>query len=308
MNPIGIAAAIQTAALFLVPSTLQSQSVVESDSAALVLRMEASQTSYRTGDTIRIRITLRNTTADTVAVRSSAQFFPLTLRIFDGAGRQLPESHGPATFRLFSGPPMWYLGPWREFSFPGFHGEEWLPLNDWGYDLRRAGGYEIHVPFAEEVPYLPPLTVTVLTSGMKETPLITLIALVVGIVLASAFLFWTRSQPDAGRRLYTIGLVVTPLIYFVFALAGRAGARSLALEAAGVLLYGAAAWIGYRWSATVLALGWALHVVWDVALHLQGAGALYTPDWYPWGCASFDLMVGGAVLAAGLKIEGHIGG
>ena len=138
--------------------------------------------------------------------------------------------------------------------------------------------------------------------------MITVIALVVGIVLASAYLFWTRAQPDAGRRLYTIGLVVTPLIYFVFALVGRASARSLALEASGVLLYGAGAWIGFRWSATVPALGWALHVVWDVALHLQGAGALYTPDWYPWGCASFDLMVGGAVLAAGLKIEGHIGG
>ena len=66
-----------------------------------------------------------------------------------------------------------------------------------------------------------------------------------------------------------------------------------------MLLYGAAAWLGFRVSAAVLALGWAMHVVWDVALHLQGAGAGYTPFWYPWGCVSFDLMVAGAVLAAG---------
>jgi hypothetical protein len=127
----------------------------------------------------------------------------------------------------------------------------------------------------------------------------TLIALVVGIVLAFAFLLWTRAQPDAGRRLYAIGLVVTALIYVAFALIGGGSARSLALEAVGVLLYGGAAWLGFRKSAALLALGWAMHVVWDVSLHLQGAGAGYTPDWYPWGCISFDLMVAGAVLAAG---------
>jgi hypothetical protein len=128
---------------------------------------------------------------------------------------------------------------------------------------------------------------------------ITVIELVVGAVLAFAFLMWTRMQPDAGSRLYAIGLAVTALIYLVFALLGRASARSLALEAVGVLLYGAAAWVGYRKSAALLALGWAMHIVWDVALHLQGAGAGYTPDWYPWGCISFDLMVAGAVLTAG---------
>lgn len=129
--------------------------------------------------------------------------------------------------------------------------------------------------------------------------MITLIALVVGIVLAFAFLTWTRTQPDAGNRLYAIGLAVTALIYVVFALVGRASARSLALEALGVLLYGAVAWVGFRKSAALLAIGWAMHVVWDVSLHLQGVGAEYTPGWYPWGCVSFDLMVAGAVLTAG---------
>jgi hypothetical protein len=75
-----------------------------------------------------------------------------------------------------------------------------------------------------------------------------------------------------------------------------AQAHGSSLEALGVLLYGAVAWVGFRKSAALLALGWAMHVVWDVALHLQGAGAEYTPDWYPWGCLSFDLVVAGAVL------------
>jgi hypothetical protein len=122
------------------------------------------------------------------------------------------------------------------------------------------------------------------------------IALLVGIVFAFGFLRWTRAQPDGGRWIYTIGLVVTALIYVAFPVIGGGGARALGLEAVGLLLYGALAWAGYRRSATVLALGWALHVLWDVSLHLQGAGAMYTPDWYPWACLSFDLVVAGAVL------------
>ena len=134
----------------------------------------------------------------------------------------------------------------------------------------------------------------------------TVIELIVGVVLAFAFLLWTRAQPDAGRRLYAIGLAVTALIYVVFPVIGGGDARSLALEAGGLLLYGAAAWIGYRKSIALLALGWAMHSVWDVALHLQGAGAAYTPDWYPWGCVSFDLIVGGAVFVSGVRAERQI--
>ena len=135
---------------------------------------------------------------------------------------------------------------------------------------------------------------------------ITVVALIVGIVLAFAFLLWTRAQADAGRRLYAIGLAVTALIYVAFALIGGAGTRSLALEAGGVVLYGAAAWVGFRKSVALLALGWAMHPVWDVALHLQYPGAAYTPDWYPWGCVSFDLMVAGAVFVAFARADRRV--
>ena len=75
---------------------------------------------------------------------------------------------------------------------------------------------------------------------------ITVGALIVGAVLAIPFLLWTRSQPDAGMRFYALGLGVTALIYVVFALIGGASGRSLGLEAIGVLLYGGAAWLGFR--------------------------------------------------------------
>jgi hypothetical protein len=133
----------------------------------------------------------------------------------------------------------------------------------------------------------------------------TVIALVVGILLAFGFLLWARARPDRSRRIYAVGLAVTALIYVVFALVGGGGARALGLEAMGVLLYGAAAWVGYRWSAAILALGWAMHVVWDVTLHFGGGGAGYTPGWYPWGCVSFDLMVAGAALTLGAGAAGR---
>jgi uncharacterized protein DUF6010 len=87
---------------------------------------------------------------------------------------------------------------------------------------------------------------------------------------------------------------------------GGAGARSLALEVGGVVLYGAAAWVGFRKSAALLALGWAMHPVWDVALHLQYPGAAYKPDWYPWGCVGFDLIVAGAVFVACARADRRV--
>ena len=135
--------------------------------------------------------------------------------------------------------------------------------------------------------------------------MITVIALIVGAALAFAFLIWTRAQPDAGRRLYAIGLFVTALIYLAFALAGGADRHSLGVEVLGVLLYGVVAWLGFRMSGALLAIGWAMHPVWDVALHLQNPGAAYTPGWYPWGCVSFDLMVAGAVFVAVSGARAH---
>jgi hypothetical protein len=67
------------------------------------------------------------------------------------------------------------------------------------------------------------------------------------------------------------------------------------------VLYGLVALIGFkRWPA-VLAAGWTAHVAWDVLLHLDGAGAAYTPGWYPWLCVSFDLVLAGAVMAPSLR-------
>jgi hypothetical protein len=125
-------------------------------------------------------------------------------------------------------------------------------------------------------------------------------ALLIGALVAIAFVIGVRRlRADRASRVYAIGLVVAALIYLVFAAGGGASGRSLALEAFGVLLYGAVAWAGMRLSMTVLALGWAGHAAWDLLIHTRGIGAAYTPDWYPWACVGFDLVIAIAILARG---------
>lgn len=129
--------------------------------------------------------------------------------------------------------------------------------------------------------------------------MIPLIALPFGAALSLGLAGLARAYPPRGeRRVYAVGLVIAALLYVFFGVAGGAGARRIALESLGVLLYGAAAWGGLRGRLWLLAAGWAAHVAWDVALHLSGAGADYTPRWYPWLCVSFDLVMAGAALAS----------
>ena len=118
-----------------------------------------------------------------------------------------------------------------------------------------------------------------------------------GLVLALALVAWARRMsPARASRVYATGLLIAALIYVAFALAGGAESRGLAMEGFGVLLYGGAAWVGLKYWPPAIALGWAAHVAWDVLLHLDGSGAGYTPDFYPWMCVSFDLVLAAALL------------
>jgi hypothetical protein len=101
---------------------------------------------------------------------------------------------------------------------------------------------------------------------------------------------------QGARRMYAVGLLAAALMYVGFAAAGGASAGWLSLEIVGLAFYGGVAWAGVRRWPVLLALGWTTHAGWDVVLHLDGAGAAYTPTWYPWLCVSFDLVLAGAVV------------
>jgi hypothetical protein len=123
------------------------------------------------------------------------------------------------------------------------------------------------------------------------------IPFLLGAVVGIAFVIGARSQrADRANLIYVVGLVITALLYVVFAISGRASGSSLGLELLGAILYCGLAVAGLRGGRTALALGWAGHPLWDVLLHTSGSGAAYTPSWYPMACVGFDLVVAVGIL------------
>ncbi len=113
------------------------------------------------------------------------------------------------------------------------------------------------------------------------------LAVAIGAVLGAGFA-WLAGLVGRERRVWAAGLVVAAVLYLVFAGAAGAGAEALAVELSGVVAFAAVAWLGLG-RPLWLAAGWAVHVVWDVALHVQPGG--YAPPLYPEACIGFDLAV-----------------
>ena len=100
------------------------------------------------------------------------------------------------------------------------------------------------------------------------------------------------------KPLYGVGLVVASLTYVGLAAVGGAS-EWIGTEIGGALVFAALAVGGTRRYELLLALGWALHVGWDVLLHV-GPGTGFVPAWYVPACVGFDLVVAGAILGTSL--------
>lgn len=116
-----------------------------------------------------------------------------------------------------------------------------------------------------------------------------LVTVAVGALLAACFVLLARRAAREDRIL-AIGLAVAAAIYLVFAVLHGAAGGEVAVELAGVAVFSLVAWAGVRVSPWWLALGWAAHVLWDVALHPPGTD-FWVPKWYGPLCIGFDLVV-----------------
>lgn len=114
-----------------------------------------------------------------------------------------------------------------------------------------------------------------------------------GLVLALLTIAGVRWQarrlaPGAPRRFelvsWAIYLLLAAAVYVAFALREAGWMR---LELAGLVGYGALAWLGVR-RPRLLALGWLLHAGWDAVLHADAPETL-VPGWYRWTCLGFDV-------------------
>lgn len=118
----------------------------------------------------------------------------------------------------------------------------------------------------------------------------TLIEIVVGLFLGIGFLLLVRRSGSytKEKQSIAIGLVVAALIYLGFGLFSGS-ARWILIELAGVPIYAVFAWLGLKRSGWLLAVGWALHPLWDAGLH--DYSTQFVPHWYIGGCIGFDLLV-----------------
>ena len=115
-----------------------------------------------------------------------------------------------------------------------------------------------------------------------------IIWLIIGFILGFILILFARSA-FLKSEVYTLsmGLFIAALIYTGFALIWG-NINWLGIEILGVFFYGLLAWLGIRKHILWTALGWALHPIWDVGLHLWGPGVDITPSWYAIACISFD--------------------
>ncbi len=119
----------------------------------------------------------------------------------------------------------------------------------------------------------------------------TIFWLFLGLAAGFVFIIFTRKlSKELERRILALGLVAAALIYAFFAATGYASGW-IAVELIGVLIFSAFAELGVKRSVLWLAVGWALHPLWDAGLHLYGVGAYVAPAVYVLMCIGFDVFI-----------------
>jgi hypothetical protein len=140
LTPGKRALALTITALMLA-SGLDAQSRTFYSARDVNVRVETDRPTYGVGDSIRVRLTLRNGSAKPVRIPSVSPMSLIRLRVYDAAGNQvkLATSKSPA----IDGGSDWPLGAGSDVILKDWHGHYWLNLRDWGYDLREPGRYSI---------------------------------------------------------------------------------------------------------------------------------------------------------------------
>jgi hypothetical protein len=133
------------AAVFLaLASSLGAQSPARYSARDIHLRIETDRPTYRVGDSIRVRLTLRNLSDHPVRFENQSATLQARLRVYDAVGQQVEPTvrgvvgrGGGPKLRLKAGGEatlLYWKSPPRQ---------EWLNLQDWGYNLRVPGRYTI---------------------------------------------------------------------------------------------------------------------------------------------------------------------
>jgi hypothetical protein len=113
-----------------------------------------------------------------------------------------------------------------------------------------------------------------------------------------AFLLSTFTNDIVGRGLLATVLFAAAGAYLGFAFQEGVSRVWVLIELLQCIAFGTLGLIGWRGPAKWLALGWALHPIWDFGLHYLGPGHTFAPMSYTIACISFDWVVTAYILIA----------
>ena len=115
----------------------------------------------------------------------------------------------------------------------------------------------------------------------------------IGGVLLSllAFLLSKFTKDIVGRTLLATVLFAAAGAYLGFAFQESLLRPWVLVELLQCIAFGTLGLYGWRGNAKWLALGWALHPIWDFGLHYIGPGRSFAPWNYAIACITFDWVV-----------------
>jgi hypothetical protein len=128
----------------LLPRAVTAQEIstaVSPDSSyPFELTMELQQATYRVGDSIKARLTLRNSSSQPVKIIEPRPTLA-EVRVIDAGGRTVaPTVLGEIEIGRGW---VYVMDPHELLVLGKSSGREWISLSSWGYDLRAPGTYTI---------------------------------------------------------------------------------------------------------------------------------------------------------------------
>jgi uncharacterized protein (DUF58 family) len=136
----GQRAHLLTMVFLMLTSGLDAQAPDPRSGRDVHLRIETDRPTYRVGNSISVRLTLRNVSSHPVKFVDDSPAGLARLQVYDAAGQKV-EPIFSRSQRSRSGRPV-MLEAGKELILH-WQNREWLNLRDWGYDLRAPGRYTI---------------------------------------------------------------------------------------------------------------------------------------------------------------------
>lgn len=122
---------------------------------------------------------------------------------------------------------------------------------------------------------------------------------IAGVVVSLIAFLLSRFVKDiVGRTLLATILFAAAGAYFGFAFNDYTARVWVLVELVQVVAFGTLGLYGWRGSPYWLALGYALHPLWDFGVHHLGPGRAFAPLTYVISCISFDWVVAAYILIA----------